>query len=193
MLCFEVRRRERTLGSLRIERFTVEQTEQTVLLFTQVFADAEGAAEGKLIGELVAGLIGTTAAQDILGFVAGSDSELLGSLFFTRLWLADERTAFLLSPMAVATSAQGKGIGQQLIHHGISQLRTSGADLVVTYGDPAFYTKVGFRQISEAIIPAPLLLSQPHGWLAQPLQTAAIAPAAGPSRCVAALSDQRYW
>jgi len=42
-------------------------------------------------------------------------------------------------------------------------------NVVITYGDPSFYSKVGFEPLSEKIIKAPVTLSMPDGWLAQSL------------------------
>jgi predicted N-acetyltransferase YhbS len=65
--------------------------------------------------------------------------------------------------------------------------------LVFTYGDPAFYSKTGFEQITEQIVEAPFPLSQPEGWLAQSLDGEPIRAMSGLSKCVEALSDQKYW
>ncbi|GAA4216566.1 hypothetical protein [Sagittula marina] len=48
----------------------------------------------------------------------------------------DDRTAFMLSPAAVATGRQGEGIGQALFPYGTNNLRKDGVDVIVTYGDP---------------------------------------------------------
>jgi len=101
--------------------------------------------------------------------------------------------AFILSPVAVATACQGQGIGQQLINFGIDDLKTKDIDIVVTYGDPGFYSKVGFKPIGEDVIKAPLALTQPEGWLAQSLNDTAIIKPASTSQCVAALNHQKYW
>lgn len=74
--------------------------------------------------------------------------------------------AFILSPVAVSTDVQGKGVGQALIRYGLDHLKSLGVELVFTYGDPGYYSKVGFEQITEAIVKAPWPLSQPIGWLA---------------------------
>lgn len=57
----------------------------------------------------------------------------------------------------------------------------------------SLYSKVGFQQISEEVVKAPLELTQPEGWLAQSLRDGVIDAMAGSSRCVSALDKQEYW
>ena len=62
-----------------------------------------------------------------------------------------------------------------------------------TYGDPGYYSKVGFEQITETIVKAPCPLSQPIGWLAQSLDGGTVQAMSGPTRCVEALNDPGLW
>ena len=178
---------------MQFSPFTYSQSPKVVSLFTEVFINAEGGEEGALIAALVSDLIETTAAADLLGFVAQDEGVIVGSIFFSRLILSSGQSSFILSPVAVATACQGQGIGQQLINCGIDDLKTKDIDIVVTYGDPRFYSKVGFKSIGEDVIKAPLVLSQPKGWLAQSLNNKVIIKPADASQCVAALNHQKYW
>ena len=128
-----------------------------------------------------------------MGFVAFLEEEIIGCIFFSRLALPNENVAFILSPVAIATEQQGNGIGQELIRYGVEYLRSKNVDLLFTYGDPAFYSKVGFQQISEDIVKAPFKLTQPEGWLAQSLRNGVIDAVEGSSQCVKALNKQEYW
>ncbi len=80
-------------------------------LFAKVFSDSEGSVEGLLIGKLVHELFKTTDAHDIYGFVATENGLLLGSIIFTKLTFESGINAFILSPVAILTTQQGKGIG----------------------------------------------------------------------------------
>jgi putative acetyltransferase len=93
----------------------------------------------------------------------------------------------------VHTDHQGKGIGQQLIKYGIEKLKNEEVELIMTYGDINFYSKVDFKLISEEVIKAPLKLTYPEGWLGQSLISDTVAPIAGHSSCVKALSKPEYW
>jgi predicted N-acetyltransferase YhbS len=104
-----------------------------------------------------------------------------------------ESEMFILGPLAVQTERQGEGVGQRLIHYGIKELKERGIRILVTYGDPSFYSKTGFKQIDEGIIEPPLKLSQPEGWLAQTLDGSPILKVEGKCSCVSALNDERYW
>ena len=162
-------------------------------LFTKTFSDSEGHSEGALIGQLVLDLMNETGPYDIFGFVATENEKIIGSIFFTRLSFDAPVEAFLLSPVAVQTNHQGRGVGQRLIHFGIDRLKEKGVKLVFTYGDPNFYSKVGFRLISEDTAKAPFELSQPEGWLCQSLDDGEIEPLSGISRCVKAFNNPEYW
>ena len=162
-------------------------------LFKKTFSDSDGESEGDLIGNLVLNLIRTTAPADVFGFVATENDRIVGSIFFSRLTFDAPLDAFILSPVAVDTGFQGRGVGQQLINHGIAQLREHGVNLLLTYGDPAFYSKVGFRHITEEVAQSPWKLTQPEGWLCQALDGGEIRPIPGRPACVAALNDPAYW
>ena len=163
-------------------------------LFESTFSDSEGHDEGRIIGKLVENLLSDTADEDIFVISALEDQALTGSIIFTRLTFPeDDRAVFLMAPVAVATSHQGKGVGQALIAEGLRALREREVDAVMTYGDINYYGKSGFREVSEDVARAPLPLSYPEGWLGQSLTGEAFRPLAGSSRCVSAFNDPAYW
>ena len=165
-----------------------------VALFQEVFSASEGAEEGAAIGAFVARLLNETPAQDLRVFTALDGGRPVGCICFSRLdYPEDPRRVMLLSPVAVATAAQGRGVGQALIRHGLEALRAEGVDVAITYGDPAFYGKVGFHPITEAEARPPMPLSQPQGWIGQALTGAELTPLRGPSHCVTALNDPGLW
>lgn len=166
---------------------------ELVELFRASFAESEGEEEGALIAQLVRKLF-ETPADDLFVFTAQANKTLLGGIVFSRLRYAhDKRTVFVLGPVAVASGHQGKGIGRKLIAEGLEKLRGSGVDIAMTYGDPAYYARVGFRPISEADAAPPFALQHPEGWLAQSLTGQAIGTLPGRSRCVEALDDPVFW
>lgn len=162
-------------------------------LFTQTFSDSEGQSEGELIGRLVLDLMNETDDKDILGFVATENEQIVGCILFTRLSFDAAVKAFLLSPVAVHSNHQGKTIGQQLIKFGLDQLKENGVELVFTYGDPKFYSKVGFEHVSEGLAKPPFELTQPEGWLCQSLDGSQVEALSGSSRCVKAFNNSEYW
>jgi len=170
------------------------RVDRIAALFATSFATAEGDAEGAAIGALARSLMVTTRRDEIRVVTADEGGQLLGAVIFTRLTYPDDpRHVMLLSPMAVTPARQGEGIGQRLIDHGLDTLRSEGVAVAVTYGDPAFYGKTGFAPVTTAIMPAPLPLSQPEGWIAQSLDGAPLTPFAGSCRCARALHDPAIW
>ena len=163
------------------------------LLFTTVFTKSEGEAEGALIGNLSRALMSDTADADLYGFVAVDRAKIVGSIFFSRLTFEYAVEAFILSPVAIHSDHQGRGIGQGLINHGLRESKDRGIRLIMTYGDPRFYGKVGFVPVAQDAITAPFELSQPEGWLGQALtgNLEEITPSV--CSCVKALSTPTYW
>lgn len=138
-------------------------------LFTSVFSASEGEEEGKLIGKLASELSLSIDNDQIICFGAYENESLIGSIFFTRLRFNASVLVYLLAPVAVSTKHQGQGVGQALISYGLDELKNRSVAVAITYGDPSFYTKVGFQPLSENVIQAPLPLSMPGGWLGQSL------------------------
>ncbi len=163
-------------------------------LFRDTFAASEGVEEGALIAGLVQDIFATTAPKDIFVFAAQESGELAGCILFTRLmYPEDGRTVFMLSPVAVATSKQGQGIGQNLLNFGLDRLRAQNIEVVITYGDPNYYAKVGFHPVTVTDAQPPQNLQYPNGWLAQSLTSAKLTPLKGPSQSVGAFDNPAYW
>jgi len=53
----------------------------------------------------------------------------------------------MLAPVAISTEHQGKGVVQALINHGLNELKNRSVAVAITYGDPSYYSKVGFRAL----------------------------------------------
>ena len=162
-------------------------------LFVSVFSRSEGEEEGALIGKLVKEMMATTHSPDLYGFVAVDGGQILGAIFFSRLTFEKDIDVFILAPVAVHSDHQGMGIGQALITYGLRDMERRGVSFVTTYGDPSFYSKVGFHPISPDMIAAPFELSQPEGWLGQSLTGDVIESIPGECTCVKALDDPAYW
>jgi predicted N-acetyltransferase YhbS len=163
-------------------------------LFVRTFTASEGADEGALIGKLAGELLETTTDDDVFVFSAIEDSNVIGAIIFSRLTYSnDTRSVFVLGPVAVATEQQGRGVGQALLNYGLDALRDAGVDVAMTYGDPAYYSKVGFAPISEETTAAPFKLNFPEGWLGQCLDGEPFKPLKGACRCVPAFDDPAFW
>lgn len=162
-------------------------------LFTSVFTDAEGEIEGKLIGNLAAELSAAIDCQNIFCFASYDKNTLVGAIFFSPLYVDEAIDIFMLAPVAVRTTSQGKGVGQALIQYGIAELQKRSVDVVITYGDPSFYARVGFQPLSEDVVQAPRPLSYPDGWLGQSLTKSDIPQVNKRPACVEAFNNPAYW
>lgn len=178
---------------MKFSLFNELKFREVIDLFKSVFSASEGEAEGQVIADFVANLIATTAPQDLIGCIVEENEIVVGCIFFSRLTVPSGQIAFILSPVAVSTDVQSTGIGQKLIKYGLDHLKSLNVNLAFTYGDPSYYSKTGFEQISESIVKAPCPLSQPIGWLAQSLDGQVIQPMAGATQCVEALNDPGLW
>ncbi|MEL7449852.1 MAG: N-acetyltransferase [Pseudomonadota bacterium] len=166
-----------TIGALVRESFTASADE----------------TEGRLVGGLAESLA-LAIDDDEVVCVGALDSDVLaGVIFFSRLHFAEPVSVYLLSPVAVATRRQRSGVGQSLINAGIAELKRRAAAVVVTYGDPDYYSKTGFQPLSESVLQAPLPLSMPHGWLGQSLDAESVPALTGRPACLEAFDDPSLW
>lgn len=162
-------------------------------LFSSVFTASEGEEEGELLGKLTSGLASNIDNEEIICCGAYEDEPLIGSIFFTRLWFDEPIQVYMLAPVAVSTGHQGKGLGQALIKYGLNELKNRFVNVAITYGDPAFYSKVGFEPLSENVIQSPVDLSMPVGWLGQSLTSEPIPTIPTRPICVKEFRDPVYW
>ena len=178
---------------MQFKYYTQDQKDDVIALYEQTFGASEGEAEGKVIGELVNNMLTNTPETELIPLLALDNDALVGAIIFSKLYFTPTINAYILSPVAVSPRCQGKGVGQGLINFGLEQLQQGTVELVFTYGDPNYYSKVGFQQITEAQIPAPAPMSHPEGWLCQSLTESGIPTVIQRPSCIEALSDPSYW
>jgi putative acetyltransferase len=175
------------------ESIRKERQEELKGLFCSTFTSSEGAQEGERIGTLASRLASEIDDADIICLGALENQSVIGAVFFTRLRFQDDALVYLLSPVAVLTAYQGAGIGKALISFALKSIAAKGAVIAITYGDPAFYGKVGFEPLSENVLKAPMTLSMPIGWLGQSLTGETIEARQDQPSCVEAFRDNAYW
>jgi len=178
---------------MKLSMYTPKDADEIEQLFIKTFSDSEGQSEGEVIGSLVRDFMASTDANDLYCFIATESEQIIGSIFFTRMFFESRINAFIMAPVAIHTDHQGKGVGQTLINFGLNTLNEDRVELVLTYGDPNFYCKVGFSVITEKLVPAPLTLTMPEGWMAQSLGGDEIESIAGKSYCVEELNKPELW
>ena len=164
-----------------------------VSLFTSTFSESEGLAEGQALGRLSAELADAIDEPDICCFGACTGEALVGAIFFSALHFKKPISVYMLSPVAVGTAYQRQGIGHTLIEFGLNELRKRRVSVVVTYGDPAFYSTLAFSPLSEETLKAPMTLSMPEGWQGLNLKGGEIATVAGQPACAKPFQNSAYW
>lgn len=178
---------------MKFERLGRDRQAELSSLFRSTFGASEGEDEGLLIGGLAQELSAAIDDRDVISLGAIQSETLVGALFFTRLRFDDHSGVYMLAPVAVSTAHQGTGVGRALIKFGLKALADQGATVAITYGDPAYYGKVGFEPLSESVIRAPMALSMPEGWLGQSLTGLPIQPRLERPQCVEAFRNPAYW
>ena len=106
----------------------------------------ESAGEANLVEAL------RREASPYISLVAELDKEIVGHIFFSPVNIesAEESfTALGLAPMAVLPEHQNRGIGSQLVRHGLNECQRLGHDVVVVLGHPEYYPRFGFVPASR--------------------------------------------
>ena len=155
--------------------------------------DAFGEEEAAEVVQLAYDLVSLDSAPPVLSLVACEGERLLGNGIFSPVHVAGSApgTVYILSPLAVATSAQRGGIGTGLMREGFKVLESQGVQLVMVLGDPRYYTRAGFA--SGHSIKAPYEIPYPEAWLARELAPGALSAVAGTAVCVEPLQSPDLW
>lgn len=102
-----------------------------------------------------------------LSLVAEIEGRVVGHITFSPVSISDQSSDWYgLGPISVLPDYQKQGIGTALIQEGLSALRDRGAKGCMLVGDPNFYKRFGFRNLSELIlegVPQEYFLALPFG------------------------------
>lgn len=133
--------------------------------------------EGSFIVRLLDAL--EVSGKMAVSLVAERAGEVVGHVGLSRAWVdARERLVdvLVLSPLGVAPSHQGAGVGAELVAAALEAARADGAPAVFLEGDPGYYSRLGFEAGSRhgfvrpsVRIPEPAfqvcLLEDPEEWM----------------------------
>jgi predicted N-acetyltransferase YhbS len=178
--------------NIEINRLSTGNKQEIIELFQKTFSQSEGETEGELLAALTADLSDMLGIESVSCLGAFESNKLIAAIFLTDLIFQQDFKVKMLAPVAVRTEFQRKGVGQTLILNAMQSLQASGVDLIVTYGDPDYYSKVGFQALSEQDVPAPMPLSMPIGWLGKTLNRPIPSDLTTP-KCVEPFSNQNLW
>jgi putative acetyltransferase len=89
------------------------------------------------------------AAGHLLGsLVAEADGAIVGHVAFSPVSAATGAVGAGLAPVAVLESHRRQGIAARLIEAGLAACRSAGFGWAVVMGEPAYYSRFGFRAAS---------------------------------------------
>jgi len=83
-----------------------------------------------------------------VSLVAGLDGEVVGHVAFSPVSVGSGSVGVGLAPVAVCRSHRRRGVGAQLIEAGLAACEALGFGWAVVLGDPAYYSRFGFRPAS---------------------------------------------
>ena len=142
---------------------------------------------GRAEADLAVALYG--AGDALFGLVAEESGRIVGHILFSRLPIETAGGTILaaaLAPLAVLPSRQGQGIGSALVRQGLAHCREQDVPAVVVLGDPAYYSRFGFRAETARDLRAPW--SGPH-LMAIELVPGGMGPGPGLARYPAAFEN----
>ncbi len=159
---------------------------------------AFGEEKGQVIADLAIDLLTDKTAMPLLSLVAVENNRLIGHILYTKAKITQTKESVftqILAPLAVLPEAQKTGIGNKLIHEGLSQLKTSGVELVFVLGHPDYYPRSGFKSAGELGFEAPYPIPEEHAaaWMVQELNGDAVGKIKGKVQCSAVLNQPEHW
>ncbi|HMS28678.1 MAG TPA: N-acetyltransferase [Saprospiraceae bacterium] len=94
-----------------------------------------------------------------LSIIATLRNQIIGHILFTKILikgeLGNQFESLALAPMAVFSEFQNKGVGGQLINHGLEVAKHLGFKSVIVLGHEKYYPKFGFEPAQKWGIKAP--------------------------------------
>ncbi len=114
---------------------------------TEAFGD-----EGETVAALVDDLRVDHARAELVTQMDGEhDAAVVGHVLLSRSWVDARRAlveVLVLSPLSVAPSHQGRGVGTALVEAAVARARELGAPALFLEGSPAYYGSRGFEPAS---------------------------------------------
>lgn len=87
-----------------------------------------------------------------LSLVAEIDGQVVGHMAFSPVTISDGPKGWYgLGPVSVLPEYQKQGIGKSLINEGLSLLKDMGGQGCALVGDPNYYKRFGFRNVTGLI------------------------------------------
>ncbi|NBN78876.1 GNAT family N-acetyltransferase [Microvirga tunisiensis] len=104
-------------------------------------------------------------ADEVLSLVAERAGQVVGHVLFTRCRAGQGGPVVaLLAPLCVTPELHRQGLGGRLVRAGLAHLAGEGIAYALVLGDPAYYSRFGFRQEPSIATPYPLPAEWASGW-----------------------------
>lgn len=87
-----------------------------------------------------------------LALVAEEDGVIIGHIMLTKMQIDTTQgahPALLLAPLSVALAWRNKGVGSALVKEALRRAVLLGYEAVFLVGDPAYYSRFGFRPTTD--------------------------------------------
>ena len=85
-----------------------------------------------------------------LSLVAENDGRIVGHIAFSPITIDGRDVGWVgMGPVSVSPDCQKQGIGSALVREGLARLKAAGTAGCMLVGDPAWYTRFGFRNLPE--------------------------------------------
>lgn len=87
-----------------------------------------------------------------LELIAKENNEIIGHIMLTKLIIKTEKGEYvglLVAPLCVKLEYRNKGIGQKLMYAGFEKAKEMGYTSAFLAGNPKYYNRFGFKEISE--------------------------------------------
>ena len=103
--------------------------------------------------------------QRVLSLVGIREKLIVGNISFTfcRVEGGNDKVA-LLGPLAVTPTLHKQGIGRALVQTGFKQMENSKIGYIFVLGDPAYYSRFGFKAEDKVTTPYPLPTEWRGAW-----------------------------
>jgi putative acetyltransferase len=146
---------------------------------------------------LVKDLLGDPSAEPVVSLLAFDGGRAVGHVLFTqaRLEPGTSLSVSILAPLAVVPDFQNRGIGGELIDHGLGILKKAGGDLVFVLGHPQYYQRYGFKPAGKLGFEAPYPIPEKNAdaWMVRSLRSGVFGVFSGKVICADKLNKAKYW
>lgn len=96
------------------------------------------------------------AGEDrLFELVAEEDGQIVGHIFFSRLWADSPQLFAALAPLAVRPHLQRSGVGSRLVKASLECAKEFGCHGLLVLGDPDYYGRFGFSAQAASLVRAP--------------------------------------